>query len=88
MPRNRLFVNPIFVVAIVLGIAFAVTAFVYGVMTMRAIQFGPADTADPHSLMGWIDQWGIRLMGVELALLAVTTALAIWLDSYFESRRG
>jgi hypothetical protein len=88
VPKNRLFTNPLFAVAVVIGIVFAVTASAYGVMTFRAIRLGPGDTADSQSLMGIIDQWGMTLMGVELALLATATVLAISLDSYFESRDG
>jgi hypothetical protein len=86
VPRNRLFVNPIFVVAIAIGIVFAVTAFAYGVMTLRAIRLGPMDVADGQSLMGLIDRWGMMAMSIELTLLAAATVSAIWLDSYFEDR--
>ena len=88
MPKNRLFNNPIFAMAVAIGIVFALTAAAYGVMTFRAIRLGPTDIADGASLMGFIDRWGMTLMGTELVLLAIATVAAIWLDAYFEDRNS
>jgi hypothetical protein len=81
--------NPFYVLLVLAGIAFTVTACGYGVMTVQGLQpraAGPPPVA-AHPLLSWLDRHGPRLMFWELALLLAATVLAMATDSYW-SRRG
>lgn len=72
-------VNPFYAALLVLGILFSITAIAYFVMTLRGV--APAVTEEEsHPLMTFLDTHGVSLMGGELALLAVATVGAMWLD--------
>ena len=74
--------NPFYVLVIMLGVVFLVTACGYGTMTYRAIAPGAPRDGGPHPLMAFLDRYGMELMGGELALLAGATFGAIWLDRF------
>ena len=82
MPQKKP-VNPFYVVAIVVGVAFAITACSYCVMTMRGL--------DPHAvgengLVGVMDRYGLAIMLVELGVLGAATVAAIATDDYWIRR--
>jgi hypothetical protein len=80
VPSTKRPVNPFYVLLVLAGIAFTVTACAYGVMAFRAVR-----TADPPTgLPAFLDRHGGMLMVAELAVLAVATLAAIALDH----RRG
>jgi hypothetical protein len=84
--------NPFYVLVIVLGVVFLVTACGYGTMTYRAIapaprEGAPHDGAD-HPLMAFLDHYGMELLGGELLLLAGATVGAMGLDRYRTLRDG
>lgn len=68
--------NPFYVLVVVLGLAFAITTFAYGTMAYRAV----AQTEEGPGLMSLVDRYGVQTMGVELGLLGLATAGAMWLD--------
>jgi uncharacterized membrane protein len=75
--------NPFFAALLVVGTIFALTACAYGVMTVRGL--------DPHQqddtgLMGVMNRWGLTILVVELAVLAVLTVLAIGTDDFWARR--
>ena len=75
--------NPFYPVLVVVGIAFALTACAYSVMTVRGL--------DPHSvdeggLVGIMDRHGLTIMIVELVVLGLLTCAAIGTDNYWISR--
>jgi hypothetical protein len=75
--------NPFYVLLVLVGVVFFVTAFAYGAMTYLAIQPGaPGREAEKHELWGFLDRHGMQLMGAELAVLAGATFGAMWLDGY------
>ncbi len=76
--------NPFYVLAIVVGVTFAITACAYGVMTVRGLD---PHAADEGGLVGLMDQHGLAIMLVELAVLGVLTVLAIGTDDFW-TRRG
>jgi hypothetical protein len=83
-------VNPFYVLLVVVGAAFAVTACAYGVTAMRALR--PSRTAadappQSSSLTEFMDEHGEQLLVGELLLLAVATVGAISTDGYW-MRRG
>ena len=82
MPQQKP-VNPFYVALVPAGIVFAVTACAYGVMTVRGL--------DPHhaandGLIRLMEQRGLVILVVELALLAVLTVAAIGTDDFWMRR--
>ena len=63
-----------------MGVAFAITACAYGVMTVRGLD---PHLADEQGLMGLMSQHGLTILVVELVLLGVLTVLAIATDDYW-----
>jgi hypothetical protein len=82
---RRQAINPFYPLLVIAGVAFAVTAFAYGVMALKAIS--PADGDAKHPLLVFLDDHGMALMAVELGALAVTCFLAMGTDRFW-SRRG
>jgi hypothetical protein len=75
-------VNPFYILLVIMGVVFFVTAFAYGAMTYLAMQPGDAGKIGSHELWDFLDRHGVRLLGVELGLLAGATYGAMWLDGY------
>lgn len=73
-------VNPFYVLLVLVGIVFLVTACAYGVMAYRAITPAPGGQLEPHPLTEFLDDHGIEVMGWELGALAAMTFGAMWLD--------
>ena len=96
MAQRRQPMKPFYVLLIVTGLAFAITACGFGVMTFTDVQ-GPgilgvtgnaaADSGKEHPLFRFLDQYGMQLMLVELALLAVATVGCIAADTWYERRQ-
>jgi hypothetical protein len=88
MPRKRSAVNPFYVLLIGLGIAFAITASAYSVMTLKAVRPPSVaeNTTGGTALLEFLDRHGGQLMASELALLAVATLGAIATDRYWMRR--
>jgi hypothetical protein len=84
MPRKRASRNPFYVLVVLFGIAFALTACAYTVMTFKAML--PTPDRSGEALLDFLDRHGGRLMVVELALLAASTAGAIATDRYWMRR--
>jgi hypothetical protein len=79
-------VNPFYVLVVVFGVVFVITACAYGTMAYRAI--APAVDAQSRSqgLMGFLDRFGVQSLSIELVVLGVASFLAMWLDQ-IRSRR-
>ncbi len=77
-------INPFYVLCVVAGVAFSVTACAYGLLMVRAnrgldlLSGAPED----HPLMSFLNRWGMIILGVEVAVLAVVSVAAIMLDHY------
>lgn len=88
MARRKPF-NPFYLLLVVVGTAFCVTACAYGVATLRALQPVSRDV-DPRSretpLTQFMDRNGQRLLIGELLLLAAATIGAISTDGYWQRR--
>lgn len=78
-------VNPFYGVLVVAGIAFAITACAYGVMTLREIR-GFAAASGESTLMGFLRDYGGMLMTAELFVLGIATVAAIGTDDFWERR--
>lgn len=75
--------NPFYVLLIVAGIIFSVTACAYGVMAFRALRMGAPQVEAEGSggLLVVLDEHGGLIMTVELVALAIFTFSAMALDS-------
>ena len=79
MPRSKS-VNPFYAVLVVAGVTFALTATMYGVMTVRGLD---ARAAEQEGVIAFMEQHGLTLMIVELVVLAILTFAAIGTDDYW-----
>lgn len=75
-------INPFFTALVVVGLAFALTACAYTVMSFQSL--------DPHAadqgLSTLMKRHGLMILVVELGLLAVLTVAAISTDEYWVKR--
>jgi len=85
MPKRKQFTNPFYVLLILAGLAFLVTACTYGVMTYRTLDAVGVAAADEHPLMTWIDEHGMMLMLVQVLLIGVFSVVAMMTDKFWES---
>lgn len=80
-------INPFYVLLVLVGIVFVITAVMYGIMTVRMMRpfspTGPGPDAAPHPLIALMDEHGLQILMVELAILAVATFAAIFTDGYW-----
>jgi hypothetical protein len=90
MRRSDKFANPFYILLVIAGVSFALTAFAYGVMVVRAnAAVRAATTADmpqAHPLMEWLQRHGDMALVCQLALLAVAVFGAIATDEYWQRR--
>ena len=88
-PNPRKTTNPFFVLLIFDGIAFALTACSYFVMTITATM-RPEEAArameSGRGLLALMDRHGLTIMLVELAILAAATVAAIGTDKFWTRR--
>jgi hypothetical protein len=91
MRHSQRSANPFYVLLVIVGITFALTATAYGVMAFREAR--PAGTQTQagsiiiaHPLMAWMSQHGETTLITELALLATCTFGAIGTDDYWQRR--
>lgn len=81
-------INPFYIVLVLVGLAFTVTATAYGVMCFRDANatLESARVDRDHPLWKYMESHGELTMGVQLAVLAVATFLAIGTDDYWTRR--
>ena len=87
MAKLREPVNPFYVLLVMLGVVFLVTACAYGAMAYRAISPTAARELHEHPLTDYLDRNGMALLGWELALLAAASFAAMGLDRFRDMRR-
>jgi hypothetical protein len=82
--------NPFYVLVVVVGTAFTVTAFAYGVMAFRVFHTSATPQADAEDsgerLMALLDRRGLEIMGAELAILGVASVAAMSSDRWWGGR--
>jgi hypothetical protein len=80
--------NPFYVLLIVSGVAFTVTACAYGVMTVRGLRPETALADDQLSgLLPFLDRHGGKLMLAEIAVLAAASLMAMLTEDYWNRGR-
>ncbi len=90
MAKSKEPINPFYLLVLVVGVAFLITACGYGAMSYRAIAPRAGQAAVPHPLMTFLDRHGMQFMAVELVALGAATFGAMWLDRFrsLRDRRG
>ena len=78
---NRRHTNPFYVLVVIVGILFTLTASTYGVMTVK--QTRPSSRQMPSPLIMLMQRHGLTIMIVELSVLAIATVAAIGTDQYW-----
>jgi len=87
-------VNPFYVVLVLVGIAFTVSASAYGVWTLQGSR-GPLPdysrgssqaAGQTHPLWDLMDRHGLTILMTEIILLAVATAGAMATDQHWQRR--
>lgn len=88
--------NPFYVLLVVVGTTFCLTACAYGLMAMRSLRpernvaasatDQSAARPGPHQLMAFMQRNGERLLFVEVAVLAVAALAAMGTDGYWTRR--
>ncbi|MCI0492916.1 MAG: hypothetical protein L0Z07_08265 [Planctomycetes bacterium] len=88
MAHYRKSANPFYVLLLLAGIAFAITATAYGVMAFRESRAGgQANVAEePHPLIAWMSRHGDAALLTELGFLAAFTIGAIGTDQFWQRR--
>lgn len=85
MPKSkRQATNPFYVVLMVVGVAFALTACAYG--WSARLKLDPETFDRNAAFIALVDRYGMLSMIVELGLLTVLTFLAIGTDEFWERR--
>jgi hypothetical protein len=77
-------INPFYVLCVLAGVVFTVTACAYGVLMLQAnrgLNVSGSVVAE-HPLMNLLDRYGMIILGVEVAVLIAVSVSAIMLDHY------
>jgi hypothetical protein len=80
--------NPFYIVLLVAGTLFVITACAYVVMTVSARDTSLGRQEDPASqrFVAIVDQYGFAALMIELGVLAGATFAAIATDEYWQRR--
>jgi hypothetical protein len=90
MAKQKEPVNPFYILLVLAGIAFFLTACAYGMMTFRADYAGrgAAVEASTAGLIPFMEHRGGQLLAIELGVLAVTTLAAMGWDRLMARSQG
>lgn len=90
--------NPFYILLLLAGIAFAITACAYGVMTVRQLQatrvagyefdLDVDNVANVRDFNAIVDQYGAKAMMLELGFLVVGTVGAIAYDQHLDKNES
>jgi hypothetical protein len=82
--------NPFYPVVVLAGVAFCISSFAYGLMSVRRMretrELVPVvvqSTASERSFMNSLDKYGLWLMSGELTVLAIASLAAMGTDRYW-----
>ncbi|MCA9214169.1 MAG: hypothetical protein KDB27_13950 [Planctomycetales bacterium] len=85
--KNR--TNPFYVLLVVAGVCFCLTACAFGMLMLRDMRssqdylYDDEATSSAASFTDLVDKYAVKMMVGELIVLAIGTAGAIGTDSYF-----
>lgn len=88
MAKKAAGINPFYVLLVLIGIAFTLTACAYGVMAFKVVRTKEraADQPAGAALLTYLDEHGAKLMAIELALLGLCSVAAMATDRYWIRR--
>ncbi len=85
MAKKKLGANPFYVVLLLVGVVFVVTACAYCVMAFTGAK-GVKVSESGSQLLVFLDRRGGLLLGVEVLVLAVASFAAMATDSFWSRR--
>lgn len=87
MPQKKP-ANPFYVLLVIVGVVFGLTACAYGVMTVKmSTAAGIAENAG-SPIVQFLSKHGLTVLMVQIALLALTTFAAMATDSYWTKNKS
>jgi hypothetical protein len=88
MAKRKEPANPFYILLVMVGTLFAITACAYCVMAFRAVSPHTSTATDAWgaSLMQFLDHYGMYLMLGEIVALAIATFGAIATDRYWMNK--
>jgi hypothetical protein len=75
--------NPLYIAALPVGVLFAITACAFVVMTLKG---GDPQQGESTGLMRLLNRHGVLIIVVELVMLGILTAGAIFTDDFWMRR--
>ncbi len=84
-PPKRKPKNPFYALVLLVGLAFLLTACAYTVMAFLDVQ-GRSPAQSNSQLLVFLNQYGVMLMGVELAVLCVAMVAAFGTEDFWQRR--
>jgi hypothetical protein len=79
-------INPFYVLLVILGIIFGITACAYGVMAVKMSTVEGIAASSEVQVMKILNDHGLKVLLVELALLGVACFAAMATDSYWAKK--
>ena len=87
MGKPHKYINPFYALLIPVGVAFVISATAYGVMMVRDTAGSDSGTPQEETgLLGFMDQHGVSILGIEVGLLGVFSLCAIGTDEFWFRR--
>lgn len=102
MANRKQRVNPFYIVLVVVGVAFAVTACAYGVMAVKQMHasewivtparqdtsdLGAPSTNSDRRFVEFMDEHGVSILLAEVGILALATVAAIGTDDWWSKSK-
>lgn len=87
-PKIKPFANPLYTLLLAVGVLFLITVSAYGVLTVKMLAPESAKEiiAAQAGIMYTLDRYGVAILLVQLAVLALLTVGAITTDDYWQAR--
>jgi hypothetical protein len=87
MGKPHKYINPFYALLIPVGVAFVISATAYGVMMVRDTAGSDSGTPQEETgLLGFMDQHGVSILGIEVGLLGLFSLCAIGTDEIWFRR--
>ncbi|GIW95663.1 MAG: hypothetical protein KatS3mg110_3704 [Pirellulaceae bacterium] len=87
MAKSRTFRNPFYVLVMLAGIVFVLSACAYGTMLVRVSRMAYEEQPQLQpAWIVWLERQGTWLLVAELVVLGILTVAAIGTDDYWEQR--
>lgn len=89
MAKHKEPVNPFYILLVLTGLVFCVTASAYGVMAVRGLYPEENEISESgRRMLVWLDENGFWLLMIEIVALGIFTFGAIALDEFRSRKTG